>query len=117
MIQGKEPSMPLNDAQKRANEAHNQLIAEGKFIEGGFAAFQIIVIPEDAPPDQLRDMRMAFFAGAQYLFTTIMTKGEPGAEWPSPADFKKKMDQIHDEFTTFTVSVERRDEMRTGRFN
>jgi hypothetical protein len=44
-------------------------------------------------------MRMAFFAGAQHLFGTIMTVLEPGDE-PTPKDLQR-MDLIHLELDAF----------------
>lgn len=53
----------------------------------------------DAPPDQLREMRMAFFAGAQHLFSSIMTVLDPGEE-PTDKDLQR-MDLIHQELDAF----------------
>lgn len=76
-----------------------ELTDQGKLIEAGWVALQLAAIPGDAPRLQLTEMRMAFFAGAQHLFASIMTILEPGAE-PTDADFSR-MDQINAELQGF----------------
>jgi hypothetical protein len=75
------------------------LTDQGKLIEAGWVGLRLACIDERAPADQLREMRMAFFAGAQHLFASIMTILEPGAE-PSDADLGR-MDLIHRELKAF----------------
>src|SRR5262249_24619153 len=72
-----------------------KLTDEGKLIEAGWVAFRAFVIPRDAPDVQVSEMRLAFMAGAQHLFGSIMTILEPGAE-PTDADLRR-MDQIASE--------------------
>jgi hypothetical protein len=72
---------------------------KGKLIEGGFQAMRIIAMDPDAPPDQVREMRMAFFGGAQHLFGTIMSILDPGNE-PTDADMRR-MDLIDKELKEF----------------
>lgn len=75
------------------------LADKGKLIEAGFIGFQFAVIPSDASPLQLEEMRMAFFAGAQHLFGSIMQILEPETE-PSENDLKR-MDSINTELNEF----------------
>ena len=77
----------------------HQLTDEGKLIEAGWVSLKLAVIPSDAPRVQLDEMRMAFFAGAQHLFSSIMTILEPGAE-PTDTDMGR-MDQISKELEKF----------------
>jgi len=49
-----------------------KLADEGRLIEAGFRGLRFTAIPEDATPEQIEYTRMAFFAGAQHLFGSIM---------------------------------------------
>jgi hypothetical protein len=96
----------MPDTRKMANEISKKFLDEGKLIEAGFAAMQLTVMAPDAPPDQVREMRMAFFAGAQHLFGTIMNVLDEDAE-PTAADLRR-MDLIHQELDTFIKEVSAR---------
>lgn len=50
-----------------------ELARQGKLIEGGWRALVIMFRLQDAPPVQLHEMRLAYYAGAQHLFSSIMT--------------------------------------------
>lgn len=91
--------MPFADPSKLAAEISKRFLAEGKLIEAGFASLQLTAMSREAPPDQVREMRMAFFAGAQHLWGTIMNVMDPGTE-PTDADLKK-MDLIQKELDGF----------------
>lgn len=85
------------------NEEHQNLCREftdrGKLIEAGFIGLQFAAIPEDAPPVQVEEMRMAFFAGAQHLFGSIMGIFDPDAE-PTDKDLER-MGLINSELNEF----------------
>ena len=94
-----------------ADRAHlervtRDLIDSGKLIEAGWVSMRIACDLVDAPADQLREMRMAFFAGAQHLFGSIMSVLEPGDE-PTEKDLKR-MDLIHTELQDFIKDFELR---------
>lgn len=57
-----------------------ELNKQGKLIEAGWIGLRLAAIPENAPEIQLEEMRNAFFAGAQHLFTTIMLMLDENAE-------------------------------------
>ena len=78
---------------------HDELADSGKLIESGWVGMRLACDLVDAPADQLREMRMAFFAGAQHLFGSIMTVLEPGDE-PTDKDLAR-MDLIDKELKTF----------------
>lgn len=65
-----------------------QLTDEGKLMEAGWIGLRLATGLEEAPADQLREMRMAFFAGAQHLFSSIMTIMDEDAE-PTEADMRR----------------------------
>jgi hypothetical protein len=82
-----------------------ELTDKGLLIEAGWMSFRAAAISTDAPEDQLREMRLAFFAGAQHLFGSIMTILDPGSE-PTEADLKR-IDNINNELNQFlAVMVE-----------
>ena len=76
------------------------LIDRGLLIEAGFAVLRAKAMHPDAPPDQVREMRMAFFAGAQHLFGSIMQTLDPDAD-PTDADLSR-MDKIAAELQAFS---------------
>jgi hypothetical protein len=94
-----------------ADRAHldrltRELTDSGKLIEAGWVGLRIACDLIDAPADQLREMRMAFFAGAQHLFGSILNVLEPGEE-PTDKDLLR-MDLIHTELDTFIKDFELR---------
>lgn len=82
----------LHDA---AVDLTKDLTDRGKLVEAGFAAFAKFVIPKDAPAIQLSEMRLAFMAGAEHVFSSIMAILDEGAD-PTDADLRR-MDLIHRE--------------------
>lgn len=76
-----------------------ELVDKGKLIEAGWIGLRIAAVPPDASKVQLEEMRTAFFAGAQHLFTSIMSILEPGAE-PTEKDLER-MDLINKELRAF----------------
>ncbi len=83
-----------------------KLVDEGKLVEAGWASLRVLTLPPDTPADQLREMRMAFFAGAQHLFGSIMGMMDDGEE-PTAADMSR-MDMIHKELQGFIAEMQAR---------
>lgn len=81
------------------------LADEGKIIEAGWLALRLKAMAPDAPPLQVQEMRMAFFAGAQHLFASIMDILDPGSE-PTDRDLRR-MDLIDKELRAFIADFER----------
>jgi hypothetical protein len=79
------------------------LVDEGRLVEAGWLSFRACVISTEAPEDQLREMRLAFFAGAQHLFGSIMTILEPDEE-PTAADLER-LTNIHAELDDFLADM------------
>jgi hypothetical protein len=90
-----------------------ELANSGKLLEAGWVALRLACIPDDAPKVQLDEMRMAFFAGAQHLFSSIMHSLDPGAE-PTDADLNR-MDLIEKELQAFIAEFELRQLKTKGR--
>lgn len=76
-----------------------ELTDQGKLIEAGWLGLRVACELENAPKIQLEEMRNAFFAGAQHLFSSIMTILEPDAE-PTDKDLER-MDLIDKELRAF----------------
>jgi len=68
-----------------------KLADDGKLIEAGWVGLRSTIDPA-APQVQVDEMRLAFMAGAQHLFASIMGILDPGEE-PTEADLRK-MDMI-----------------------
>jgi hypothetical protein len=83
-----------------------ELIDRGRLIEGGFAAFAHYVIPKDAPAIQLREMQIAFMAGAEHLFSSIIGILDPGQE-PTDEDLRR-MDLIAKELDEWRGRISER---------
>lgn len=72
-------------------------------IKAAWDDYQRKVVPGDASTVQRWESRRAFYAGAQTLFTAIMTMLDPGEE-PTDADLVK-MDEIDKELREFVEAV------------
>lgn len=83
-----------------------ELTDKGQLIEAGWVSLRLAAISPDAPKLQLEEMRNAFFAGAQHLFSSIMTFLEEGSE-PTDTDLRR-MDLIQTELDTFIAAFERK---------
>lgn len=106
--------------QARANAARREAIGKaadaiaghhvdrGKIIEIGFAAMIEATYPgwQKMPKQQLLDLRMAFFGGAQHLFGSIMGILDPGHE-PTERDMRR-MDLIAHELEAFIHEFKQR---------
>jgi len=76
-----------------------ELTDKGLLIEAGWVGYRLAVISPNAPPIQLDECKLAFFAGALHLFHSLMTIMDPGEE-PTEADVNK-MDLIDKELQKF----------------
>ena len=94
----------MGEAKRRRLDAITKAITDaavddGKIIEAGWLALRAQAIPSDAPQIQLDEMRQAFFAGAQHLFSSIMSMLDPESE-PTERDMRR-MDSIDKELRAF----------------
>lgn len=96
--------MNRKEIQDTTRKLSASLTDAGKIIEGGWAGFRLAVLPENASQIQVDEMRKAFFAGAQHLFSSIMCILDPGSE-PTDRDLRR-MDQIHQELEAFQKDFE-----------
>ncbi len=82
------------------------LVDQGKLIEAGWISLRLLAIPRDASAIQLDEMHMAFFAGAQHLFGSIMSVLDTDAD-PTDDDLRR-MDLINEELNLFVVEMKQR---------
>jgi hypothetical protein len=89
------------------------LTDKGLLIEAGFVSLRHTAMAKDAPAEQVDEMRIAFFAGAQHLFGSIMSILDPGEE-PTLADLQR-MDLIQRELDRFIKDYSARHGLTEGR--
>lgn len=99
--------------EEAAHHVTREFLDRGRLIEAGFAAFAHLVIAKDAPPSQLREMRLAFMAGAEHLFSSIMSQLDEDAE-PTEADLRR-MDLISKELDEWRATLSERIQPAQGR--
>ena len=83
-----------------------ELTDQGLLIEAGFVGLRLAAINPDASQTQIAKMRMAFFAGAQHLFSSILGILDQGVE-PTDKDMQR-MDAIERELSTFVDQLRRK---------
>lgn len=98
--------------EQAASHVTKEMTDQGKLIEAGFAAFAHFAIPDDAPPVQKNEMRLAFMAGAEHLFSSIMNILDPGTE-PTENDLRH-MDLIAREIDEWRARLSERVEPSQG---
>lgn len=76
-----------------------ELADKGQLIEAGWIGLRLAAIPLDASATQLDEMHKAYMAGAQHLWSSIMTMLDPGLE-ETEADMRK-MSLIADELQAY----------------
>lgn len=84
---------------KAAKAFVKKMVDEGRLIEAGWVGFQLAAYPDGTEDEQGRQLRWAFFAGAQHLFGSTMDFMDPGTE--PTADDLRRMSLIEHEFRAF----------------
>jgi hypothetical protein len=89
------------------SEMERRLLDEGRLIAAGYAGLEMMIWKdlEKVPAEQRMEMRMAFFAGAQHLYATMMRVLDPGSDEPTDDDMRR-MHNIHVELENFRQSLE-----------
>lgn len=80
------------------------LVDKGQLLEAGWVALRHMTL-QDAPEIQIREMRKAYFAGAQHLWASLFGFMEDGEE-PTPNDLRR-MEMVQVELEAFTDSLKR----------
>lgn len=63
---------------KHLEQLYRSLADSGKLIEAGWVGARLGCNLIDVPPNQLNDMRVSFFLGAQHLFESMTSMFDPG---------------------------------------
>lgn len=91
------------ERQRYAQQIADNWADKGKIIEGGWRAYEHLIMPNDASDTQRAETRKAWFLGAEHLFSTIMMVLDPGVE-PSRRDLER-MGNIHRELEAFKLEL------------
>lgn len=91
--------LPKDTFQLLCEELAKRATDNGLLIEAGWLGLKAVACPRNAPPRQVEDMRTAFFAGAQHLFSSIMTIMDADRD-PTENDMRR-MSQINAELERF----------------
>jgi len=83
-----------------------ELTEKGKLIEAGFAALASMAIPKNAPAIQMSEMQMAFMAGAEHVWSSMINMLDPEEE-PTAADLRR-MESIERELDEWRVKLSAR---------
>lgn len=89
----------MSDLDEYAKRVTQHLVDDGRIMEAGWITYKLHCIPVNAPEVQLQATRESFFAGAQHLFSTILTMLDG-----SQAD-ESRMNQINKELRDFYVEL------------
>lgn len=93
----------MSPLEKELRALSQKLTDNGQLIEAGWVGLRIMAIDHRAPDDQIREMRMAYMAGAQHLFSSIMSILEDGDD-ATDADMRR-MALIDQELRAFAKSL------------
>src|SRR4029077_20806120 len=85
--------------EQEAIKITKHFIDQGLLIEAGWQTLKMMSVPPNAPQIQIDEMRNAFFAGGQHIFSSIITILDPEEE-VTEADIRR-MDAIEKELQNF----------------
>lgn len=91
------------EVRKAIDTVTAQFSDKGKVVEMGWLALRKVAIPPDASDTQIREMRKAFFAGAQHLFASINVVLDSDRE-PTEKDLRR-VTLIYEELKAFTKEL------------
>lgn len=91
-LDGEMPTSP--EVRALASAIAREWADKGQLIEGGWQAFRHICL-KDAPEEQVREMRKAFWLGAQHLHGSMMQALDPDRE-PTERDLVVMSNIFHE---------------------
>lgn len=86
--------------ERMLHETTEQLADEGWLIMAGFAAYRQTVMPKEVSDTQLHECFVAYLAGCQHLWASMIDFLEPGQE--VTAKDEKRMEMIFAEMQKIT---------------
>jgi hypothetical protein len=88
--------LPSREAFEQAGQRlTKELVDNGKLLEAGFMIFASRLIPADAPKEQRAQLLIAFMAGAEHVYSSIMGIMDEGDE-PTEQELQR-VEKIHSE--------------------
>jgi biotin synthase-like enzyme len=87
---------------EEVEEVARDLCARGQILLAGWIAYKHLVVGQHAPAPQLEIARMAFYAGAQHLFGTLLALLDPDAE-PTERDLHM-MQSVNSELEAYLAT-------------
>lgn len=89
MLEGKpQRLMDATEYRKMLDELAKRMVDSGKLIEAGWVAMRMTKMSATIPESQVRNMRLAYMAGAQHLYASMMQIMDAGTE-PTDADLRR----------------------------
>lgn len=82
------------------------LADQGKLIEAGWMGLRLLAVAPDAPAIQIEEMRNAFFAGAQHVFSSLISMTDDNTEEPTETEMRR-MELIDTELKAFIAEFKR----------
>jgi biotin synthase-like enzyme len=79
-----------------------ELTERGEVIQAGWMGYKLLAMNPNAPSEQYDECRMAFFAGANHLFGSMMSVLDPDAE-PTESDLRM-MNNIYAELKAYITT-------------
>ena len=89
-----------------AERLTKEMADQGRLIEAGWVGLKVLTLNKETPQSVEDELHMAFMAGAQHLFSSIMTILSPGEEI-TDKDLKV-MDLISQELDAYSAELQRR---------
>ena len=91
-----------------ATELARQFTDRGLLIEAGWVVYERYAVPATAGEVQREETKLAFMAGAQHLFSSMISIMDPTKDAePTEADLNR-MTQIHEELEAWAAKVSER---------
>lgn len=95
--------MQTEEERKLHDELAKKFVEQGKLIEAGWQIMNSLILPKAAGEVQRREMRKAFFMGAQHLYASLIAIMDKDREI-TEADITK-MTAVHEELEKFRWEV------------
>ena len=105
MGESKRRAERMTPHERAMQELTRRLVDEGKLIEAGWASLRAVWLHPETPSQQVTDLRMAFMAGAQHTWASVMGMLEEGED-ATTADLTR-MDKIQAELDAFGAELAR----------
>lgn len=86
-----------------ASEIAKRMVTQERLIAAGFDGFRLACIPSEATPEQIDELRTAFFLGAQHLFACLFRVLQLDENEATPAD-ERTMHAIANELNRFVAA-------------